>query len=105
MKTTYVLGTADDGYCLTCGTLGKCIDRLFYSEKSCEYRDIQDYSICKVKHPENLTPDYGMAGDFYLLNKDGEIDEKNEEILEKGKIIRLKKSDLKFIKKHLPINQ
>jgi hypothetical protein len=46
-----------------------------------------------------------MWGDVYLLNESGEIDEKNDEILEKGKTINLKKSDLKFIKKHLPINQ
>lgn len=105
MKTTYVLWTSDDGYCITCGTLGKCINRLFYSEKNCEYRGIEDYSICKVKHPKNLTPDYWLGGDFYLLNESGEIDEENEEILTNWKIVNLKKSDLYFIKKHLPINQ
>lgn len=105
MKTTYTIGTSDDGYCLTCGTLGKCIERLFDDVKKTEYRETKDYSICKVKHPDNLILDYGMWGDVYLLNESGEIDEKNDEILEKGKTINLKKSDLKFIKKHLPINQ
>lgn len=105
METTYAIGTSDDGYCLTCGTLGKCIERLFNDVKKTEYREIKDYSICKVKHPENLTLDYGMWGDCYLLNESGEIPDENDEILEKGKTINLKKSDLKFIKKHLPINQ
>ena len=101
MKTTYTLGTADDWYCITCGTLGKCIDWLFYNAKDCDYRDIEDYSICKVKHPENLTLDWGMSWDCYLLNEIGEIDEANDEILSKWVILELKKSDLKFIKKHL----
>lgn len=105
MKTTYTLGTADDWYCITCGTLWKCIDRLFYNAKDCEYRDIEDYSIWKVKHPENLTLDYGMGGDCYLLNESGEIDEENDEILCKWKLVNLKKSDLYFIKKHLSHNQ
>lgn len=105
MKTSYSLGTSDDGYCITCGTLGKCIDRLFYDAKNCDYREIKDYSIWKVKHPDNLILDYGMWGDCYLLNESGEIDERNDEILTKGKLVNLKKSDLKFIKKHLPINQ
>lgn len=105
MKTTYTIGTSDDWYCLTCWTLGKCIERLFNDLKKSDYREIEDYSICKVKHPDNLTLDYGMGGDCYLLNEDWEIDEKNDEILEKGKTINLKKSDLKFIKKHLSINQ
>ena len=104
MKTTYTLGTSDDGYCITIGTLGKCIDRLFYEASECEYREITDYTILKLKHPENLTLDYGMGGDCYLLNENGEIPDENEEILAKWKIINLKKSDLKFIKKHLPIN-
>ena len=102
MKTTYVLWTSDDGYCITCWTLGKCIERLFYSEKRHDYREINDYSICKVKHPDNLTLDYGMAWDCYLLNENWEIDDENDEILEKGKLIKLTKSDLKLIKKHLP---
>lgn len=102
MKTTYIIGTADDGYCLTCGTLGKCIERLFYDLKNHDYREINEYSIWKVKHPDNLTLDYGMTWDCYLLNENWEIDEKNDEILEKGKIVNLKRSDLKFIKKHLP---
>ena len=105
MKTTYTIGTSDDWYCLTCWTLWKCIERLFNDLKKTDYREIEDYSICKVKHPDNLTLDYGMGGDCYLLNEDWEIDEKNDEILEKGKTINLKKSDLKFIKKHLSINQ
>lgn len=105
MKTTYTLGTWDDGYCITCWSLWKCIDRLFYNLKTYNYRDIKDYSIAKVKHTEDLTLDYGMWGDCYLLNKDWEIDERNEEFLEKWKIINLKKSDLEFIKKHLPTNQ
>ena len=105
MKTSYTLGTADDGYCITCWTLGKCIERLFYDEKNCEYRNIEDYSIAKVRHPDNLTLDRWMAGDCYLINEKWEIDEKDDEILAKGKIIRLKKSDLKFMKKHLPTNQ
>ena len=104
MKTTYTLGTSDDWYCLTCWTLGKCVERLFQDKKDSDYREIEDYSIGKVKHPENLTLDYGMAGDCYLLNENWEIDEKNDEILEKWKIINLKKSDLKFIKKHLSYN-
>jgi hypothetical protein len=45
-----------------------------------------------------------MGGDCYLLNEKEEIDDLNDEILTKWKIIRLKKSDLQFIKKHLPIN-
>ena len=102
MKKTYVLWTSDDGYCITCGTLGKCIEWLFYSEKRCEYREINDYSIYKIEHPEHLTPDYWMWGDFYLLNENGEIDDENDEILAKWKLIKLTKSDLKFIKKHLP---
>ena len=81
MKTTYTLGTSDDGYCLHCGTLGKCIDRLFYNVKQCDYREITDYSIYKVKHPDSLTLDWGMGGDCYLLNEDGEIDENNDELL------------------------
>lgn len=105
MKTTYTIGTADDGYCLTCWTLGKCIERLFYDVKDREYREIQDYSIWKVKHPENLTLDYWMAGDCYFLDENWNIAENDDELLANGKIIRLKKSDLKFIKKHLPINQ
>lgn len=63
-----------------------------------------DYSIYKVKHPDNLTLDWGMGGDCYLLNEDWEIDEKNDELLAKWKIIELKKSDLYFIKNHLSIN-
>lgn len=101
MKTTYTLGTADDWYCITCGTLWKCIKRLFYNLKDCDYRDIEDYSIGRVKHPENLTLDWWMSWDCYLLNESGEIDEKNDEILCKWKIIELRKSDLYFIKKHL----
>lgn len=101
MKTTYTLGTADDWYCITCGTLWKCIDRLFYNLKTYNYRDMKDYTIVKVKHSEELTLDYGMWGDCYLLNKDWEIDEKNDEILSNWKIVNLKKSDLYFIKKHL----
>lgn len=105
MKTTYTIGTSDDWYCLTCWTLGKCIERLFNDLKNSDYREINDYTICKVKHPDNLILDYDMAGDCYLLNENGEIPDENDEILEKGKTINLKKSDLKFIKKHLPINQ
>lgn len=101
MKTTYTLGTADDWYCITCGTLWKCIDWLFYNAKECDYRDIEDYCIAKVKHPENLTLDHWMGWDCYLLNESGEIDEANDEILSKWVILELKKSDLKFIKKHL----
>ena len=101
MKTTYTLGTADDWYCITCGTLGKCIDWLFYNAKTCDYRDIEDYSIAKVKHPDNLTLDYWMGGDCYLLNENNEIDDENDEILSKWVVLSLKKSDLKFIKKHL----
>lgn len=62
-----------------------------------------EYSIYKVRHPDNLTLDWGMGGDCYLLNKDWEIDEKNDELLAKWKIIELKKSDLYFIKNHLSI--
>lgn len=105
MKTTYTLGNRDDWYCITCWSLWKCIDRLFYNLKTYNYRDIKDYTIVRVKHPKNLTLDYGMGGDCYLLNKDNEIDEKNDDILSNSKIVNLKKSDLKFIKKHLPINQ
>ena len=97
MKTTYSLGTADDGYCLTCGTLGKCIERLFNDLKNSDYREINDYTICKVKHPDNLTLDCVWRGDCYLLNESGEIPHENDEILEKGKTINLKKSDLKFL--------
>lgn len=105
MKTTYALGTSDDGYCITCWTLGKCIDWLFYNSKTYNYRDIKDYSICKVKHPDNLTLDYWMGGDCYLLNENWEIDDKNDDILAKWKTINLKKSDLLFIKKHLSYNE
>lgn len=105
MKTTYTIGTSDDWYCLYCWTLGQCINRLFYDIKDREYREITDYSICKVKHPDNLTLDWGMAWDCYLLDENGEIAENDDELLAKWKIIRLKKSDLQFIKKHLPINQ
>lgn len=104
MKTTYSIGTSDDGYCICCGTLGKCIDMLYYNAKTYKYRKITEYSICKVKHPDSLTLDWGMGGECYLLNGDGEIDDKNDEILTKWKIIKLKKSDLKFIKKHLSYN-
>ena len=104
MKTTYAIGTSDDWYCLYCWSLWKCIDRLFYNIKDREYRVITDYSICKVKHPDNLKLDRGMAWDCYFLNEKEEIDDLNDEILAKWKIIRLKKSDLQFIKKHLPIN-
>lgn len=104
MKTTYTIGTSYDGYCLYCGTLGKCIDRLFYDVKHCDYRNITEYSIWKVKHPDNLTLDWGMAWDCYFLDENGEIAENDDELLGKWKIIRLKKSDLQFIKKHLPFN-
>lgn len=104
MKTTYTLGTSDDWYCIYCGTLGKCIEWLFNDIKYREYRETTDYSICKVKHPDHLTLDRGMGGDCYLLNKEWEIDDLNDEILAKWKIIRLKKSDLQFIKKHLSFN-
>lgn len=103
MKTTYTLWTSDDWYCLTCWTIWKCIDRLFYEVKHCDYRDIEEYSILKVKHPKNLTLDYWMDWGCYLLNENWEIDDLNDEILSKWKIIRLKKSDLQFIKKHLPL--
>jgi len=103
MKTTYTLWTSDDGYCLTCWTLWKCIDRLFYEVKHYDYRDIEEYSILKVKHPKNLTLDYWMDWGCYLLNENWEIDDLNDEILSKWKIIRLKKSDLQFIKNHLSI--
>jgi hypothetical protein len=63
--------------------LGQCIDRLFYDIKDREYREITDYSICKVKHPDNLTLDWGMGGDCYLLNEKEEIDDLNDEILTK----------------------
>lgn len=46
-----------------------------------------------------------MGGDCYLLNKNWEIDDKNDDLLAKWKTINLKKSDLKFIKKHLSYNQ
>ena len=105
MKTTYALGTSDDGYCIYCGSLGKCIDRLFYNVKTYDYRNITEYSICKVKHPDNLTLDYWMSGDSYLLNENWEIDDENDNILSKWKIIRLNKSDLEFLKKHLSYNQ
>lgn len=101
MKTTYTLGTSDDWYCITCGTLWKCIEWLFYDEKNCDYREIWDYSIYKVKHPENLTLDFWMAWDCYLLDENWEIAENDDELLAKWKIVRLKKSDLEFIKKHL----
>lgn len=104
MKTTYTLGTSEDWYCLYCWSLGGCIDRLFYDAKTYN-RDLEDYCIVKVKHPESLTLDYGMTGDCYLLNGDGEIDNENDKILENAKIIDLKKPDLKFIKKHLALNQ
>lgn len=103
MKTTYALGTSDDGYCLHCWTLGDCIDWLFYNQKnSYYYREITDYTIWKLKHPENLKLDFWMWGDCYLLNENWEIPDENDEIMEKWKIIKLTKSDLKFIKKHLP---
>lgn len=100
MKTTYALGLWEDGYCLYCGTIGECVDRLFDDVKNCEYREIGDYTILKIKHPANLTLDWGMSGDCYLLNDTGEIDEKNDEILEKWKIVKLKKTDLKFLYSH-----
>ena len=46
-----------------------------------------------------------MAWDCYFLDENGEIAENDDELLEKWKIIRLKKSDLQFIRKHLPFNQ
>lgn len=104
MKTTYSIGTSDDWYCLYCGTLGQCIDRLFYHVKNCDYRKITEYCLFKVKHPERLTLDWWMWGDCYLLNEDGEIDDENDEILTNWKLIKLKKSDLEFIKKHLSYN-
>ena len=42
-----------------------------------------------------------MWWDCYLLNENNEIDDENDEILSKSKIINLTKNDLKFIKKHL----
>lgn len=45
-----------------------------------------------------------MWGDCYFLDENGEIPDENDKILEKGKTINLKKSDLKFIKKHLSYN-
>ena len=103
MKTTYTLWTSDDGYCLYCWTLGECIDRLFYEVKHCDYRNIMEYTICKVRHPDNLTLDWWLAWDCYFLDENEEIADENDEILSKWKIIRLKKSDLQFIKKHLPL--
>lgn len=105
MKITYSLGTSDDWYCITCWTLWKCIECLFYNFKTYNYRDLQDYSIVRVKHNNNLTLDYWMWWDCYLLNENNEIDDENDEILSKSKIINLTKNDLKFIKKHLSFNK
>ena len=101
MKTTYSLWTSDDWYCLYCWTLWDCIDRLFYDLKRCNYRDIMEYTIYKVKHPDNLTLDWWLWWDCYFLDENDEIAENDDELLEKWKMIRLKKSDLEFIKKHL----
>lgn len=101
MKKTYLLGTSDDWYCITCWTLWKCIEWLFYNFKTYNYRELKDYSIVRVKHNDNLTLDYWMWWDCYLLNENDEIDDENDEILSKSKIINLTKNDLKFIKKHL----
>ena len=104
MKITYILWTSDDWYCLYCGTLWKCIDRLFYNSKTYNYRDITDYSIYKVKHRDDLTLDWGMAWDCYFLDENWEIPENDDELLSNWKLINLKKSDLEFIKKHLSFN-
>ena len=44
-----------------------------------------------------------MAWDCYFLDENEEIADENDEILQKWKIIKLTKSDLKFIKKHLSL--